>query len=164
VTREEREALVVRYARGPALLRQALGEVPPEALRWRPAEGKWSAHEIVVHCADSETNSSMRIRYLVGEDAPVIMGYDQDRWARAMDYHALPLELSLGQVESVRAWTLAFIRTLPESAWARAGRHTEHPEPYTAERWLEIYAEHLELHARQLRRNIAAWQARAPGR
>lgn len=164
MTAAERDALFVRYEQGPALLKTALAEVPAEALQWRPAEGKWSAHEVIVHCADSETNSAMRIRYLVGEDAPVIMGYDQDRWARQMRYHALPLELSLRQVETVRAWTAVFIRGLPESAWARAGRHTEHAGPYGAEQWLRIYAEHLETHARQILRNVEAWKARAPGR
>jgi hypothetical protein len=140
------------------LLKEALAEVPREALQWRPGPGKWSVHEVIVHCADSETNSAMRIRYLAGEPSPVIQGYDQDRWARDFDYHRLPLELSLRQVEAVRTWTAAFIRSLPESGWSRAGRHTEMKEPYSADVWLGIYAEHLETHARQIRRNLEAWK------
>ena len=160
MTSTEREGLLARYENGVTLLKDALARVPREALTWRPAPGKWSAHEIIVHCADSETNSAMRIRYLVGEPSPVIAGYDQDRWARDMDYQRLPFDLSLKQVESVRAWTAAFIRSLPESAWSRSGRHTEHDGPYTAEQWLGIYAEHLEIHARQLLRNVEAWNSR----
>lgn len=160
MTRQEREALFARYGNGMSLFRQALAEVPAEAMQWRPAPGKWSVHEIVVHCADSETNASMRIRYLVGEDRPTIHGYDQDRWARVFDYHAQPLDLSLAQVAAVRGWTHAFITSLPDAAWSRAGTHTEMPgESYTAEKWLEIYTEHLEIHARQVRRNVAAWRA-----
>ena len=116
-------------------------------------------HEIVLHCADSETNSAMRIRYLVGETTPTIAGYDQDRWAREMKYDSLPLDLSLRQIISVRAWTAAFIRSLPEAAWSRAGRHTEHAQPYSSEQWLLIYAEHLEIHARQIARTVDAWRA-----
>ena len=156
----ERESLLVRYENGVPALKEALAEVPKAALQWRPAPGKWSVHEVIVHCADSETNSAMRIRYLAGEPSPLIAGYDQDRWARDFDYHRLPLELSLRQVEAVRAWTAAFLRSLPESAWSRAGRHTEIAEPYTAEMWLGIYAEHLEIHARQIRRNVQAFAAR----
>ena len=156
----EREGLLVRYENGVRLLKEALAEVPREALQWRPAPDKWSVHEVIAHCADSETTSSMRIRYLVGESSPVIAGYDQDRWAKSFDYHALPLDLSLRQVEAVRAWTAAFIRSLPEAAWSRTGRHTEIKEPYTAEMWLGIYAEHLEIHARQIRRNLEAWKKR----
>jgi len=155
---DERNALIERYTRGPQLLREALARVPKEALQWRPAPGKWSAHEVVGHCADSETVSSTRIRYVVGEDRPTIQGYDQDRWAQAFDYHAQPLDLALKQVEQVRAWTTELIRRLPDSAWAREATHTESGR-YLASRWLELYAEHLEVHARQIDRIVAAWKA-----
>ena len=52
-----------------------------------PGAGKWSVHEVVVHCADSETNAALRIRYLIAEKEPLIVGYDQDAWARVFDYH-----------------------------------------------------------------------------
>ncbi len=161
MTKQEREALIGRYAAGMDLMREALATVPAEAMRWRPAPGKWSAHEVVVHCADSETNSAMRIRYLVGENSPVIQGYDQDRWATALDYQAQSAELALAQLAAVRAWTLGFIRSLPEAAWGRSGTHTEMPgKPYTATVWLQTYAEHLEVHARQIRRNVEAFKKR----
>lgn len=160
MTSREREDLFRRYEEGPDLLRATWDQVPAEARQWRPAPGKWSAHEVVVHCADSETNSAMRIRYLAGEESPLIVGYDQDRWATDLDYHRFSPELSLRQIESARRWTGEFIRKLPEAAWSRAGKHTEFDDPYTAEQWLKIYAEHLEIHARQIQRNIDAWKAR----
>lgn len=150
--------LIRRYSEGPSLLRQKLSSVPADALKWRPAPGKWSIHEIVVHCADSETNAHMRLRYLLAESEPLIVGYDQDRWARILDYHSLPIEPAMATVEAVRANTVPLLRNLPESAWNRTGRHTEHPS-YGAEKWMEIYAEHLEVHARQIDRNLAAWKA-----
>lgn len=155
----ERQALIERYVRGPELLRAAVAKVPAAALQWRPAPGKWSVHEVVGHCADSETISSTRIRFVVGEEHATIQGYDQDRWTERLDYHSMPLELGLAQIAQVRAWTAELIRRLPESSWACAGTHTESGR-YTAARWLEIYAEHLEVHARQVERNLAAWNAR----
>ena len=154
------EDLIRRYEEGPALLRRALDTVPAEALKWRPAPGKWSVHEIIVHCADSETNAHMRIRYLLGESDPVIMGYDQDAWARALDYHALPLEPALATIGAVRANTVPLLRSLPDSAWKKTGRHSEHAS-YGVEKWMELYAEHLEVHARQIERTLAAWKARS---
>ncbi len=154
-----RHEMIDRYEAGPRLLREALAEVPAEAVLWRPAPGKWSAHEVVLHCADSETIACTRIRYVVGEAEPLVVGYDENRWAQVFDYHALPLEPALAQVEQVRAWTVPFLRGLPASAWERSGRHTElHDRPYTAMLWLKNYAEHLEIHARQIRRNLAAWR------
>jgi hypothetical protein len=139
-------------------LRDALAKVPDAVLKWRPAPGEWSAHEVVCHCADSETNAYARIRFVVAEKEPVIQGYDQDVWARTFDYHAQPLEPALATVEAVRASTAALLRTLSEADWAKRGRHTE-SGAYAAEDWLTIYAEHLENHARQIEANLAAWQA-----
>ena len=163
MSREERDALVERYAQGAERVREALAKVPPEALQWRPAEGKWSVHEVVVHCADSETNASLRIRYLVAEKEPLIVGYDQDAWARLFDYHAQPIEESLAATAAARARTVPLLRRMGEADWRKAGRHTE-SGPYTAEDWLRIYAVHLEGHARQIERNLAAWKASSSSR
>lgn len=156
MTAAERDDCIRRYAEGPQLLAEALAAVPAAALQWRPAPGKWSAHEVIVHCADSETNSHMRIRYLVAEPSPTIVGYDQDRWASEMDYHAHPLAPALSTVAAVRANTVPLLLRLTPEQWGRRGRHTESGS-YGAEDWLRIYAEHLEIHARQLQRIAAAW-------
>jgi DinB family protein len=158
LSQREREKLIGRYVDGPARLKAALAAVPAEALQWRPKPGEWSAHEVIVHCADSETNAAGRIRYLAAEPDPVVLGYDQAEWARRFDYHQLPLEPALALVEAVRANTAALLRRMPEDAWPRVGRHTESGR-YGAEDWLRIYAEHLEVHAAQIEANVAAWRA-----
>ena len=54
----------------------------PVAMRkWRPEPGEFSVHEIICHCADSETNSHGRIRYVLAEDNATIIGYDPNVWA-----------------------------------------------------------------------------------
>lgn len=157
MTPSERERCIRRYAAGPDLLAAALALVPAEARQWRPGPGTWSAHEVVIHCADSETNSHMRLRYLLGESSPTIVGYDQDRWSAVMDYHAHPIEPAMATVAAVRANTVPLLRRLSEEQWKRTGTHTESGS-YGVEEWLRIYAEHLEIHDRQIRRNLAAWK------
>jgi hypothetical protein len=159
MTPADRQALIARYAEGPALLRAAINEVPLDAFKWRPAPGKWSVHEVVVHCADSETNAHGRIRTLVAEQDPVIVGYDQDEWARKFDYHSRQMGLALATVEAVRANTLPILHALTDADWAKMGRHTE-SGPYGAEDWLKSYGAHLEIHAAQIRRNIEGWKGR----
>jgi hypothetical protein len=158
VDSSERETLIGAYAAGPARLRAAMAAAPEGMRRWRPAEDEFSVHEIAVHCADSETNSHGRIRYLVAEDNATITGYDPDNWARKFAYHDHPLEAALLTVEAVRANTVPILRRFTEADWASSGTHTE-SGAYTAEDWLRIYAAHLEDHAAQVERVVAAWEA-----
>ena len=159
----ERATMIERYARGPALLAAALAKVPRDAVQWKPGPDRWSAHEIIVHCADSETNAHMRLRYLLAEPDPLIVGYDQDRWAKRFDYHAHPIDAALATVTAVRANTVPLLERATEQDWRRVGRHTE-SGPYGTEDWLAVYAEHLEKHSRQIEGNIAAWRDKAKDR
>ena len=158
-TATERQQLIRRYAEGPARLRAAFEKVPAEARQWRPAPDKWSAHEVIVHCADSESNAALRIRYLSAEKEPLIVGYDQEQWAKTFDYHSHPVDVALATVEAVRANTVPLLRRLPDSAWTREGKHTESGR-YTGDDWLTSYANHLEGHTRQIERNLEAWNSR----
>ncbi len=156
---DDRPKLIRQYADGPAVLRAALARVPGQAMKWRPAPAKWSVHEVICHCADSEMNAALRVRYLAAETVPQIIGYDQDGWARAFDYHTMDEQLALQIVDAVRAWTVPLLERLSGEQWQRQGTHSEMGR-YTADDWLRIYAEHLHIHARQVDRNLAAWKAR----
>ena len=157
MTPAERRKAIGRYAAGPARLRAALRRVPRAALHWRPGPGEWSAHEVVHHCADSESNAHLRLRYLLAEKDPLIVGYDQAEWARALEYPRRPLAPALATVIAVRANTVPLLRALPDAAWGRSGRHTE-IGTYTVEGWLGLYAGHLEIHAGQIEANLAGWR------
>lgn len=154
----EREALIDRYAAGPAALRAALAGAPERMRKWRPAPDEFSVHEVVVHCADSETNAHSRIRYLVNEKSATIIGYEPTEWARTFDYHAHPLDAALLTIEAVRANTVPLLRRLDGEQWASRGTHTE-SGAYTAGDWLRIYAAHCHEHAAQIESVVAAWRA-----
>jgi len=156
---EERHHRIEQYASAPQRLREALAQVSPKAMKWRPEPGEFSVHEIVCHCADSETNAYSRIRYLLTEEKPVIVGYHPDVWAREFDYEHHPLDAALATVEAVRANTAPILRRLPDEAWEKEGTHTESGR-YTAADWLRIYSEHLEEHIGQINRTIEAWRSR----
>ena len=154
----QREVLIQTYADGPAKLQAAVAKAPEAMRKWRPEAGEFSVHEVGVHCADSETNSYGRIRFLVAEDDPTIFGYDPDAWARKFAYHDLPLDAALLTVEAVRANTVPILRRMSEEDWASAGTHTE-SGAYTADDWLRTYAAHLEQHTSQVQGVLAAWEA-----
>lgn len=155
----EREVLIERYQQGPTALRSAYDASPAEARQWRPDPSSWSIHEIVVHCADSETSAYARIRMLIAEENPLIVGYDQEEWARRFDYHARPIETAFAVIESIRAHTTELILTFGDAEWARAGTHSERGA-YTAETWLDDYGNHLADHVDQIETNLAKWSAK----
>lgn len=153
---EQRAILIQQYRTGPSELEAALSETPDAARNWRPRLGEWTIHEIICHCADSETSGYLRIRMLAAEPSPLIIGYDQDRWATMFDYASLPLEPSLLIVRAVRDSTSTLLDRLPEEVWSKAGRHSESGF-YDATTWLSIYSVHLAEHAAQIRENHRRW-------
>lgn len=157
--KNERSRLIQQYASGGKELRAALEKAPERMRKWRPEPGEFSVHEIVVHCADSETNSHSRIRYVLAEDNAQIVGYDPSNWATAFDYLNHPIEPSIATVEAVRANTVPIIEALDEAGWQKSGTHSEHGRGYTAELWLNIYAKHCHEHVEQIEKTVAAWKA-----
>lgn len=145
-----RDELVERYKAGAAHFRQAVAEAGEERLDDRPDPDEWTPREIVHHLADSELTSAIRLRRLLAEDDPEIVGYDQDLFARRLHYDR-PIEASLDAMDAARRSSAALLDALAEDEWARRGTHTEDGE-YGVERWLELYAAHPYDHADQLRR------------
>ena len=147
--RATRDALVAKYKDGYAQVVRALEGTSDAELDRRPAPGKWTAREIVHHLADSEMTSAIRLRRLLAEDRPVIVGYDQEEFARKLHYDR-PIDASLDAFKGARATTGAILDRMTEDEWAREGTHSESGR-YTVLQWLEIYALHAHKHAEQIR-------------
>jgi DinB superfamily len=147
--RATRNALVAKYKDGYDQVASALEGATDAELDHRPAPGKWTAREIVHHLADSEMTSAIRLRRLLAEDRPVIVGYDQEEFARKLHYDR-PIGASLEALKAARATTGAILDRMADDEWAREGTHTESGR-YTVLQWLQIYAEHAHNHAAQIR-------------
>jgi len=78
-------------------------ELGQEELARRYAPGKWSVRFLLHHLADSEAVLSERIRRTISEPRPVLWAYNQDAWAKSLDYSQMPLDLSLRIYEANRA-------------------------------------------------------------
>jgi hypothetical protein len=64
--------------------------------------GKWSVKFILLHLSDSETVLFDRIRRVLSEPRQVLWVFDQDAWAKGLDYSQVPLGISRRVYESVR--------------------------------------------------------------
>jgi hypothetical protein len=152
--RATRRQLIERYGQGYQAVAEALAGATDAELDARPGPGTWSAREIVHHLADSEMTSAIRLRRLLAEDNPVIVGYDQEEYARRLHYDR-PIATSLEAFRLARLVTSELLTRMSDAEWARTGTHSE-SGPYSAERWLEIYAAHAHGHADQIRRARAS--------
>lgn len=155
---QRRRDLMEQYGSGPAVLEQAWSAVPDEVRHWKPSAESWSAHQIIVHCADSETYAAIRIRLLAAEKTPLIVGYDQDNWANVFEYDQLSADLAMSTIVAVRANTFLLIQRFGNDDWQIVGNHTESGR-YSADDWLQIYSSHLHDHADQIRSNVSQWLA-----
>ena len=146
-----RTELIARYRSGHAVIAESLAGIDEAGLDAPPADGGWTPREVVHHIADSEMTSAIRLRRLIAEENPIIVGYDGDIFAERLHYADRPIEPALEAIAGARSTTAEILDRLTEAEWARTGTHTE-AGSYGVERWLEIYALHCDEHADQIRR------------
>jgi hypothetical protein len=141
--------LLERFRRGPELLAVVLTGVFGEEEDFIPAPGKWSIRQIVAHLADSEIVCAHRLRQIIAEDQPTLIAFDQEAWARNLDYARRKPKQSLESFRRVRGENYELLKEVPESAYTRTGNHSERG-PITLLFQLELLAAHAESHARQM--------------
>jgi hypothetical protein len=149
-----RRQLIDQYKDGYAAVAAALEGATDAELDRRPAPGKWTSREIVHHLADSEMTSAIRLRRLIAEDNPVIVGYDQEQFARVLRYDR-PIAASLAAFKAARETTADILERLTDAEWQRTGTHTE-AGVFGVLEWLTTYAVHAHDHAAQIRRARAS--------
>jgi hypothetical protein len=150
----ERAELIRRYSEGAGAVSAALEGVTDAELDARPTPEEWTARQVVHHLADAELRSTVRLRQLLAEDAPLIQGYDEAGYANRLPPNR-SIGVSLEAVAAARRANADLLRFLGDADFARAGTHTESGR-YSLEDWLRIYTAHAFDHAEQIRRARAA--------
>ena len=150
------QELISAYAEGPRLLESAVAGISPGELHFTPGPEHWSIHENVVHVADSELVAAARMRFVVAEPGVALVSFDQEKWARAMDYRSQSLEGALALFRAIRAVTTEVLRRAPGEAWEHAGIHTE-AGPQTLVGVVEHFADHVPYHLRTIAKRRAQY-------
>jgi hypothetical protein len=144
----DRSSLLDRYRDGFGAVEDALAAITQDELDRPGPDGGWSARQVAHHLADSEARAYVRLRRLIAEDEPVILGYDEPEYARRLHYDR-PIQSSVGVLRAVRAASLELLESLTDEEWERRGSHSE-SGPYSVDDWLRIYASHSHDHAAQI--------------
>ena len=145
----ERDALLDRYRSGFAAVEAVVSGISDSELDHQPADGGWTARQVVHHLSDSEAMAYIRLRRLIAEDEPQIAAYDEPEWARRLHYDR-PIASSIAVLRAVRRASLELLEALSESEWQRRGTRGE-SGVYGVAEWLAIYAAHAHDHAEQIR-------------
>jgi hypothetical protein len=129
-------------------------------LRSRPFEGKWTPNEIIGHLVDGEWVYGYRLRLILCEDHPGLVGTKQDSWvARQRHNERDPSEL-VEMFRTLREFNLALWKHTSSEELQRVGQHNERGAE-SLEVMLRLTAGHDLSHLDQIERYIAAIQKRA---
>jgi len=128
-------------------------------LRTRPFEGKWTPNEIIGHLADSEWVHGYRLRLILCEDNPAILGMNQDLWvARQRHNEREPSEL-VEMFRTMRQFNLVLWKRMSPADLKRTGRHNERGLESLGV-MLRMLAGHDLSHLEQITRHIQAVRQR----
>jgi hypothetical protein len=139
------QELIDAYLAGPQALRSAVAGLSREQVRARPVPGKWSTLEVVCHLADFDPILADRMKRIIAEDRPTLLGADERRFAAALAYHERDLEEELTIIERTRAQMARVLRAQGPEALARVGVHNERG-PQTLEQLLATATRHIPHH------------------
>jgi hypothetical protein len=139
--------MIDAYVAGAQQLRQAVRGLSREQLLARPVAGKWSTLEVVCHLADFDPIMADRMKRIIAEEQPQLLGASEVRFAAALAYHERSVEEELAIIDNTRRQMARILRTLPESALERVGIHNERG-PLTLERMLTMTTSHIPHHVK----------------
>jgi len=140
-SRDQIEAVLDQFSRGPALVRQVIYEMPPELRKRRPAPGVWSAHEHAVHLPAIYPLIVRRLDHMLSDPAPRIKSYEPSRDDAEDALLQLDLDSEMDRFETERAAIVERLRTLTPEEWAITAKHEEYSH-YS----VFIMIRHLALH------------------
>ena len=141
------KTLIDNYTAGPSLLCKAVAGMSPEQLIARPVAGKWSTLEVICHLADFEIVGADRIKRVIAEKEPTLMGGDENLFAARLAYHQRDADEELRLIETIRTQVARILRTLKAEDYQRRGIHSE-AGPLTLEALVLRNTAHIPHHVR----------------
>jgi uncharacterized damage-inducible protein DinB len=139
------QTLIDSYLAGPRQLRQAVAGMSREQLLARPIPGKWSTLEVLCHLTDFDPILADRMKRVIAEDRPQLLGANEKRFAATLAYHERDPEEELRLIEQTRSQMGRILRTLPPEAFQRVGIHNERG-PLTLEQLVATATNHIPHH------------------
>jgi hypothetical protein len=154
----DRDPLQV-LAQTPSALVDIVGQHSTTVLRTRPFEGKWTPNEIIGHLADSECVYGYRLRLILSENNPAILGTNQDQWVAALGHNEREPQELVEIFRTLRLLNLTLWKRTSPQDLKRTGQHNERGTESLGV-MLRLLAGHDLSHLDQITRYIQAVQQR----
>ena len=120
-------------------------------LKQSPQRGEWSAAEVAAHMADAELVYSVRIRMVLTDDNPTLVGYDEQAWTARLSMCDLDTAGAVVRFRVLRDANLRLFESLEDAEWERAGDHVERGRITVAD-MVETLIGHDRTHLDQIRK------------
>jgi hypothetical protein len=114
-----------------------------------PTPSSWSPKEELGHLLDSAANNHQRIVRAQLQDAPVMAGYEQNRWVEIHAYQRRNWDELIKIWEALNLQLLAAAEAVPASAWSRT-LTVAGSEPLTLHFVFDDYLVHLRHHLQHI--------------
>jgi len=88
---------------------------------YRYGRGKWSIKEVIGHLADTERIMAYRALRIARGDVTPLPSFDENTYVPIAKFDMRSLADLVGELRTVRAATLALLRTFDADAWRRRG-------------------------------------------
>ena len=137
--------LVEKYAAGANQLTQSIAGLTPDELHAHPIPGTWSIQQIVLHLMDADLITADRMKRVIAEENPTLIGFDESAFARGLFYESLDAAMAADVFAKNRLLTAEILRRLPPEAFERSGMHNERGR-ITLGQFVKLMVEHLEHH------------------
>ena len=120
----------------------------------RPEPGEWSVLQCVSHILDAEIVYSGRYRWILAQEEPVMIGYDQDEWVERTHDPTEDPWVMLDVFEGLRLSNVELWKRSSPDQRNRIGRHDERG-PETLDLSFRLIAGHDRLHVNQAKLTLA---------
>lgn len=143
-------SLIETYAAGAPVPGHAIAGLSREDFLATPVPNTWSIAQIILHLMDSDLIASDRMKRVIAEENPTIIGYNETLFAQKLFYDRLDPFAAADIFRKNREMTAMILRNLPDEAFSRVGTHNEHGRMTLAD-FVRSYTDHLDHHMKFLR-------------
>jgi hypothetical protein len=118
-------ALLDSYASRADDLSKSIAGLSRDDLLAFPVPSTWSIQQIVLHLVDSDLILADRMKRVIAEDNPPLIGFSETKYAARLHYDAQDAVIAADIFAKNRRLMSSLLTHLPESDFQRTGIHNE---------------------------------------